>query len=318
MRPTKPTLSPAALSLVLDALEGTAPATRKALSEATALGLSTVTRAASVCVSRGILRYEQSTDPVSGRPCRILTPTEGLLLPVLTLTRDYGWVRALDMAFIPVGTATVEFNPTSPPEDRARLLSRRCLTLLRGCGGAGDVTAPVLLVGQGLPAVILRETVNDTVGTSPLAVLSHGEAVARSMTAKPIPANAASLLFLSVGKNTHACLLLRDGDGRWYPSPLGEGLTHTLTKTLSASDASKEGLRRGAAVFLTDLCRFMRPDLIYIEDPRGALPDGSVFAPLLPDGVEVVVRPVENDLTVAEEGAGLIGRRLLWDKILQG
>ena len=316
MSPTNPALSPAALSHILDALESVSPATVKALSEATGLGQTTISRAAALGISRGALAYKKSTDPASGRSCRAFVPAKGLLLPVLTLTRGYGSVRIVDTELNPVGTAVTELDPTAPPEEAARLLARRCLTLVRGLGSAGSVTAPVLLVGQGLSADILREAVTDTMGVQPLAVMRHAEAVARAVTVRGPSRKAASLLFLSVGEDTHACLLLRDGEGRWVPSSLGENLTPALSRTLRGTAPSTEGIRRGTAVFLTELCRFIRPDRIEIEDPRGAFPDGGVLASLLPSGVEAEVVSNRDGLTVAEEGAALAGRRMLWEKVL--
>jgi len=316
MSPTNPALSPAALSRILDALESLSPATVKALSEATRLGQTTISRAAALGISRGALAYKKSTDPISGRPCRVLVPAKGLLLPVLTLTRSYGSVRIVDTELNPVGTAVTELDPTAPPEEAARLLARRCLTLARGLGSTGRVTAPVLLVGQGLSAGILREAVADTMGVQPLAVMSHAEAVARAVTVRNFTPNAASLLFLSVGEDTHACLLLRGGEGRWVPSSLGENLTPALSRALRGTAPSAEGIRRGTAVFLTELCRFIRPDGIRIEDPRGVFPDGEVLASLLPPGVEAEVVSNRDGLTVAEEGAALTGRRMLWEKVL--
>ena len=73
-------------------------------------------------------------------------------------------------------------------------------------------------------------------------------------------------------------------------------------------------LASSTAVFLTELCRFIRPDRIEIEDPRGAFPDGGVLASLLPMEAEVVSN--RDGLTVAEEGAALAGRRMLWEKVL--
>ena len=58
MRSTDPSISPAALSLILDALEVSLPTTRRAVAEATGLGQSTVNRAVSACLTHSILRYE--------------------------------------------------------------------------------------------------------------------------------------------------------------------------------------------------------------------------------------------------------------------
>ena len=306
-----------AISLVLNTLESRSTATVRSLSEATGLGQSTVTRAVAVCVSHGILQYRVGVDPASGRPCRILFPAKGLLLPALTLTRGYGSVRVLDMGLSPMGTTVTALHPASPPEEAARLLCRRCVTLLRGCQGGLTVTSPILLAGEGFSPAALRETAADILGVPPLAVVGHGEAVARAMSVRPFPSDVSSLLFLSVGQDAHACLLLRDGTGQWSPAPLGEPLTATLHRSLRGAEPSAEGIRRGVAVFLTELCRFLRPDLLYMEDPRGVLPDGAMLASLLPEGIEVTVRHAEG-LTVAEEGAALLGRRMIWDKILFG
>ena len=318
MRPTDPSVSSAALSLLLDTLETAVPTTRKALAASTGLGLSTVTRAVSACVTHGVLRYETSISPDSGRPCRTICPAEGLLLPLLTLTRSHGSVRILDMNLDPVGSTATELHPEAPPEEGARILSRRLLSLLGSLEDRSRVAAPVLLTDRELSASLSADTITSALGTAPLAILSWEEAIAHTLNRASLPRSTDSLLFLSVGEVEHACLLLRDGKGRWTPSALGEGLTSTLTRSLRTSPPSVDGVRRGTAVFLTDLCRFLRPRLVYVEDPRGLLGDGGFLTSLLPEGMEVLISPAEGKLTMAQRGAALAGRRLLWDRILQG
>ena len=319
MRSTDPSISSAALSHVLDALEVSCPITRRALAEATGLGLSTVGRALSTCVSHGILTNKMGTDPTVGRACSAYIPAEGLLLPLLTLTRGHSTIRILDTALNPVHTAVTELHPAAPTEEAVRILSRRLVALLRGYSGRDHrhVASPILLADNDLPAEVLRDTVTHALGTAPLAILRHEDTVARALGRMGTPKAADSILFLSVGEHPHACLLLRDGAGEWSPSSLGRGLTHTLTRTLRAADSSAEGVRRATAVLLTDLCRFLSPDLIHVEDPRRILPDNDFFAPLLPDGVGILVGGGDG-LTIAEYGAALTGRRMLWDKILIG
>lgn len=310
-----PSISPTALSHILDGLETTLPTTTKALAKATGLGQSTVSRAVSACLTHGILVSETGVSPDSGRPCHLLFPANGLLLPLLTLTREHGVIRVLNMDLTPIATSTVELYPASPPEESARLLARRLLTLLRGCG-KGAVTAPALVSDGVLPTHILENELAHALGQAPLTILTHGEAVARAIKGCPLPAEAGSLLFAFVGAGVHACLLLKNGDGSWHPSPLGNSLTHTLLRALHASPSSSESIRRGATVFLTDLCRFLYPDLILVEDERGILPDGSFYTPLLPDGVDILIEYAEDELTTVEQGAALVGRRMLWDRIL--
>ena len=316
MRSSSLSLSPAALTRILDAAESSFPVTRRALSEATGLGLSTVARAEALCLSRGIWRYADGTDPVSGRACRTLLPTGKLLIPLLTVTRERGVVRVVDTAMEVIASAVTELHPAAPPEESARLLCRRGMTLLRGCSAAGRITAPILLA-DGPAAAVLNEAAQDVMGASPLAVMSQAEAVSHAARAGALPTAGESLLFVSVGGVPHACLLLLDGAGRWRPTSLGDGLTATLTRALRGSDPSAEGIRRAVAVFLAELCRFLRPDAICLEDPRGILPDGSAYEPLLPEGVAVAVKRGEG-LTAAESGGALAGRRMLWEKILLG
>ena len=316
MRSTDPSVSPAALSLVLNALETSFPITRRSLSKDLGLGLSTVTRALSTCVSYGILTCEAGTDPESGRPCRAYVPTKGLLLPLLTLSHGSGAVRVLDTSLSPARTAVTELHPSAPPEEAARILSHRLLTMLRGCTSDENVVSPVLLADSELPVGVLQNAVTHTLGKAPLAVISPEDGIARAMRHSHFPREVTSMLFLSVGESSHACLLLRSETDTWSPSPLGRGLSHSLTRALRGAEPSSEGVVRVTAVFLTDLCRFLTPDLIYVEDPRGLLPDKDFFLPLLPDGMEILVDHAPRDLILAEYGAALAGRRMVWDKIL--
>ena len=312
----KTSVSPTALSALLDAVEITSPATLKSLSAATGLGLSTVARAADLCMRRRILRYGTAADPVSGRACRILLPAEGLLLPVLTLTGGFGSAAVTDMGLTPLCRAVTEFSAATPPEEQARLLAGRCLTLSRGCAGDRQVAAPILVTGEGTEAALFCKAVTDTLGSPPLVLPNLGEATARGLRGLTIPSEADSLLFLSVREGAYATLLLREGDGSWSPSSLGRGLTATLTRALRTCDPSAEGVRRGIAVYLTELCRFLSPGMILLEDPRGVCPDGDLLASLLPDGAEIRVIPPQNGLTVAERGAATEGRRRLWEEIM--
>lgn len=312
----KTSVSPAALSAVLDAVEVVPPATLKSISEATGLGLSTVTRAADLCMVRRILRYRNASDPVTGRACRVLVPAEGVLLPVLTLSGGFGSVAVTDMSLTPLYRSAAEFSPSSPPEEQARLLCGRCLTLLRGCGGDRQVAAPILVTGEGMETASVRRAVTDSMGASPLVLTERGEAVSRGIKGSTVSQAADSLLFLSVGEGSYATLLLRDGDGSWSPSSLGRGLTATLVRSLREAAPSAEGVRRGIAVYLTELCRFLSPRRIVIEAPNGVLPDGELLSSLLPEGAEVCAVPSPNGLTVAERGAATEGRRRLWNEIM--
>ena len=308
MRPADPSISPTALSRILDGLEVSLPTTRGALSEVTGLGRSTVNRAVSACLTHGILVPETG---------HLLVPRNNFLIPVVTVTREHGTIRILDMDLTPVATATVKLSPASTPDESAHILARRLLTLLRGFSEK-SVTAPILVTDETLPARILRDELGHSLGQAPLAVMKHAAAVARAITRSPLPTEAKSLLFASIGEGTHACLLLKNEDGLWHPSPLGDSLTPTLLRTLRTLEPSSEGVRRGTAVFLTDLCRFLCPDLIYVEDGRRILPDGEFYKPLLPDGVDILIRHTKDDLTMSELGGALTGRRMLWDKILFG
>ena len=307
MRPTDPSISPAALSRILDGLEVSLPTTRKTLSEVTGLGRSTVNRAVSACLNHGILVSEAG---------HLLVSDNKFLLPVVTVTGEHGVIRVLNMDLTPIATSTVELYPASPPEESARLLARRLLTLLRGCG-KGAVTAPVLVSDGALPTHILENELAHALGQAPLTVVDEDQAVARGIKGSPLSTEAESLLFASVGGGAHACLLLKDEEGIWHPSKLGDNLTHTLLHTLHATE-SPEGVRRGMMAFLADLCRFLCPDLILVEDGRSILPDSEFYKPLLPDGVDVLVIHGDESLTVSELGGALTGRRMLWDKILLG
>ncbi len=314
-------VSASALLRVLNALEQNSPATLRRLARDTGLGITTVTRAVREAVRMGILGWDEGTDPESGRPCRVAVPASAAILPVLCLTRGRGSVLAVDMALRPLGAAVTELNPAVAPEENLRLLCRRGMTLLRGCAKVSGlaVAAPVLLTEDGIPhRAALSEAVTDAMGVSPSAIAGYGEAVARGVYGEPLPEGCTSLLFLRVGEGNFACLLLRDQEKAWVVSPLGRGLTATLARCLRSSGNSAEALRRGIAGFLTDLCRFVCPDLILIEDTRGILPSAENRPGYLPEGVQVILRTNDTEaLTAAERGAALLGRRVLWDRILE-
>lgn len=309
-------LSVSALSLVLDALEQGTPATRRSLADSTGLGLSTVTRAVTAYRSCGILRAKSGTDPVSGRACSLFYPADGILMPVVSVSPSHGVIRVLDTDLTPVGTAVTEFFPASHPDDMSRILAHRCRALLRGCSRQGEigVAAPILLTADGLCEDTLCRAMENALGLPPLGVMSYGEAVARALRRLSLPFEGDSLLLVSVGEPWHACLLLRDGEGKWKPSSLGEGLTTALTRTVRDSRGS---VRRGVAVFLSELCRYLRPDGILLEDFRKVLPEGGGMESLLPAWVKLTVYAGRDGLSLSEEGAALAGRRMLWDQILR-
>ena len=309
-------VSTSALSLVLDALEQGTPATRRSLAAATGLGLSTVTRAVTACQSCGILCTRSGIDPVSGRACSLFHPTDGFLIPVVSVSPSHGVIRVLDTDLTPVGTAVTEFFPASHPDDTSRMLAHRCRALLRGCFRQGEigVAAPILLMADGLCEHTLRRAMENALGLPPLGVMSYGEAAARALGRISRPFEGDSLLLVSVGEPWHACLLLRDGEGKWKPSSLGKGLTTALTRTVRDSRGS---MRRGVAVFLSELCRYLRPDGILLEDFHMVMPEDGGVESLLPAWVKLTVYAGRDGLSLAEEGAALAGRRMLWDQILR-
>lgn len=319
MSDTHSPVSHATLTHVLDTLESRGPTALRELSEGMEISPSTAARAVGRLTESGILTLSEGRDPQSGRIRRVASPAPAAVLSVLSLRRGKGYIRALDCGLNHLGTAITELNPAVPPEENLRLLCRRGMTLLRGCAGASGlpVAAPVLLVEEETPnRGALTEAVADAMGVAPLAVISDQEAIARGLRREALPQSVASLLFLRVGEGDRTALLLRAGGG-WVASPLGRGLTATLGQYLPSAGSSCEAVRRGAVGFLADLCRFLTPDLVMMEDARGCLPDAEVVGGLLPHGVEVRLRIADADtLSMAEVGAALLGRRMLWDSLI--
>ncbi len=315
MNPIPAAISAAALGRALRALERDTPLPLRAIAEKTCLSPSTVARALRELTAVGILAEDEGTDPVSGRPCRVLLPAPVAVLPVFSVSEGRGRVIALDLTATPLGTTSVELNPALPPEEGLRLLCRRAITLLRGCASATglSVCAPVLLTdrSEAFPA----EAVADTVGLPPLVTIGYGEAVAAAVGCQPVPKEAASLLHIH-GTDRRVTLLTRRGGECWRLSPVGENLTRALTR-YTGGERSPDALRKGTARFLMELCGFLAIDCILAEDPSGVLPSPEEARLLLPDETVWIRREAHgNEPSLAVLGAFTVGRRLLWEKIL--
>lgn len=314
MNPTHAVSSPA-LRRVLNALEPSRPLPLRALANVTDLSPSTVARAVAELIALGILAEDEGTDPMSGRPCRVILPATVAVLPVLAASEGFGQVTALDLSAHTLGTASVELDPALPPEEGMRMLCRRAMPLLRGCATATglSVCAPVLLTDRS--EAFSAETVADTVGLPPLVAIGYGEGVAAAVGCQPVPEEAASLLHIH-GADRRVTLLTRcDGEG-WRLSPMGENLTQALTR-YTDGEGSPDALRKGTARFLKELCGFLAIDCILTEDPSGVLPSPEEAVLLLPNETVWIRREAhESEPSLAVLGAFTMGRRLLWEKIL--
>lgn len=310
-------VSAPALRRVLSVMEPSRPLPLRAIAEETGLSPSTVARAVAELTAAGILTEEEGTDPVSGRPCRVIRPAPVALLPVLALSEAYGQVTVLDLAAHAPGTASVGSDPSLPPEESLRILCRRAMPLLRGCAKATglSVTAPVLLTDR--REALSTEAVSDTVGLPPLVTVSYGEAVAVALGHQPIPAEAVSLLHIHGGER-QVSLLTRYGEEGWRLSPVGYRLTRSFRR-YTADSIGPDALRRGTARFLKDLCSLLTIDCVLTEDPTGVLPSPEEVRLLLPDGtVPIPHKTDESSPSLAVLGAFTVGRRRLWEKILSG
>lgn len=321
MNPTHTAVSPSALSRVLDAMDGRDTVTLRALSEQTGLGATTVSRAVQKATRLGILSIDEGTDPVSGRPCHTVAPAASVILPILTLNQGCGTVRATDPRLTPLGCAVSELNPAMAPEENLRLLCRRGMALLRGCahGTGWGVSAPVLVTDtESAIQSGLSEAIAAVMGVPPMVSLTYGEAIARGLSAMDLPRKASTLLFLRTGEGAFACILCRDGAFRWQESPLGRSLSAVLSRYPASAGGAEGAIRWGAVSFVTDLCRFLSPDLLVWEDPRHDGPSEEALRPLLPGGISIAVHKTPaHGLSLAEYGAALTGRRILWDKLLE-
>lgn len=314
MNATRPVSSPA-LRRVLAAMEPSHPLPLRGLAEVTGLSPSTIARAVAELTAWGILAEDEGTDPLSGRPCRVILPAPVAVLPVLAVSMAHGQAIASDLAAHTLGTASVELDPALPPEEGLRMLCRRAMPLLRGCAAATglSVCAPILLTDRA--EAYSAEAVTDTLGLSPLVAVGYGEAVAAALPCQPISPKAASLLHVHGGDRRVTLLTGQEGEG-WRVSPLGSRLTQALARYTDGA-RSPDALRKGAARFLKELCAFLSPDCILAEDPTGVLPSPAEATLLLPDGTAWIRREAdERGIPLAVLGALITGRRLLWEKIL--
>ena len=308
-------VSAPALRRILAAMEPSRPLPLRSLAEATGLSPSTVARAVAELTAWGILTEDEGTDPVSGRPCRVIFPAPVAILPVLAVSETHGQVIATDLTAHTLGTASVELDPALPPEEGLRLLCRRAMPLLRGCAAATglSVCAPILLTDRG--ETYAAEAVTDAVGLPPLMSVGYGEAVAAALPCEPISPKAASLLHVHGGDRRVILLTGQEGED-WRVSPLGRRLSQALARYTDGA-GSPDALRKGAARFLQELCGFLSPDCILAEDPTGMLPSPEEARLLLPDGTAWIRRETDDGgIPLAALGALILGRRRLWEKIL--
>ena len=320
--PAESSLSRHALAAILDALESDRAVNRRALGEAASVSPSTVARAVGYLTRAGILSvsHEPTDADAAERHAGVLSPTPAAILPVLTLGRDVGSVHALNAKLELVGAAVTELSAEQDDGERLRLLCRRAMTLLGGCAKAAalPVTAPVLLVESGETAPAgWREAITDTVGVVPLALLDEHTAVARCLRWESLPQSADSLLYLRTGESHAACLFARTDTGSWVVSPPKQTLDEALTRYLRQEDGSAKGQRRGALRFIRDLSRFIRPDVLLLEDPRRLFREEDAGRELFPDGVAVLFHETAQEgLTLPVSGAARYARRVLWERVL--
>ena len=314
MNATRP-LSTPALRRIHAAMEPSRPLPLRSLAEATGLSPSTVARAVAELTAWGILAEDEGTDPLSGRPCRVILPAPVAVLPVLAVSMTHGQAIASDLAAHTLGTASVELDPALPPEEGLRMLCRRAMPLLRGCAAATglSVCAPILLADRG--ESYAAEAVTDAVGLPPLMSVGYGEAVAAALPCQPISPKATSLLHIHGGDRRVILLTGQEGED-WRVSPLGRRLSQALARYTDGAECP-DALRKRAARFLQELCGFLSPDCILAEDPTGMLPSPEEAALLLPDGTAWIRRETdEGGIPLAALGALILGRRRLWEKIL--
>ncbi len=312
---TEPSLSPKTLAGILDALERKGPLSRRELAALASVSPSTVSRAAEYLTGVGVLT--PSSPQTEQRTAPTLAPAA--VLPVLTLRRGQGSVHALNARLELLGTSVTELNPDGNREECLRLLCRRAMTLLSGCAKASalPVAAPVLLVERDESAQgRWRETVTDTMGVAPLAMIREDTAIAYGLPREALPENAASLLYLRTGEMNSAYLLARSDTGDWVKSPPKQTLGEALTRYLRREDGAAEAQRRGVLRFIRDLSGFTRPDLLLLEDPRGLFRKENPWREALPEGVELIHRKSPpTGLSLPITGAAEYARRLLWEKM---
>lgn len=305
-----------ALRRILAALELNHPLPLRAIAEATDLSPSTVARAVAELTALGILAEDEGIDPTSHRPCRVILPAPVAVLPVLATSEAFGQVTALDLSAHTLGTASVELDPSLPPEEGMRMLCRRAMPLLRGCAAATglSVCAPVLLTDRS--GAFSAEAVTDTVGLPPLVTVGYGEAVAAAVGYQSLPEEAASLLHIQGADRRVSLLTRRDGES-WRLSPMGERLTRAFTR-YTANSTGPDALRKGTARFLRELCGFLAIDCILAEDPSGVLPSPEEAKLLLPNETAWIRRQAhEGEPSLAVLGAFTEGRQFLWNRILE-
>lgn len=315
MSPTESSLSSKALARILDALERENTLSRRELAALASVSPSTASRAAEYLTGVGVLT--PSSPQTEQRTAPTLAPVA--VLPVLTLGQGYGTVHALNARLELLGSAVTELNPEQNGGERLRLLCRRAMTLLGGCAKASalPVVAPVLLAeGDGSAQESRKETVTDTMGVAPLAIIREDTAIAHGLPREAFPPNAASLLYLRTGEMNSAYLLARSDAGDWVKSPPMQTLGEALTRRLKREDSAADAQRREVLRFIRDLNSFFPPALLLLEDARGLFREENPWREALPDGMEVILyAPRARSVPLPVIGAATYARRLLWEKM---
>lgn len=186
MHPSESSLSPRALTGILDALEHDPPHTRRRLGDLASLSPSTVSRAVGHLTEAGVLTYPRygQADPkrIDGAEALILSPLA--LLPILIMSHNVGSVYVLQGDATPVGATVTELNPLWDTATRLTSLCRRAMILLNGCATATGlpVAAPTLWMKGGVTdSNACTETILDILGVAPLAILGEETAIARGI-----------------------------------------------------------------------------------------------------------------------------------------
>ncbi len=349
--PSRHTIRTETRHLILEALEYNSVLTRREASALTGLSPATIRRAATQLEAEGILEAHTSYARSEQQARRMLTPASRTVLTVLDLSTPCMEARLIDGRLSLLASTSLRYNSTFSPEDNLYGLCRQVLLLAGGCA-AGRGLLPVLLMADipqfGVPTRACSPSacaawVMQACGTSPVAIVRVGDAIAMALRYLPSAMYARSLLYLRIGKTPHAMLMERVDPasshrssyvvghhapaphdspsfpvGPWVKATTGADLSATLAQYLT-SDEPMSHPPQGLTRFIRDFYAFATADAVVIEPAGRQYVAVEELRPYIPAEAVLYLHPNASHIpTLAQWGAARIGRRAMWDACYRG